>query len=91
MQVTGPLGGVTRLTWEGNLLTGMTDPEGVRLTLDYDAHGDVVAITNAAEDVYRLVRDEAGRVAEAVTPSGAASRFACDLDLLHTWRGLSTH
>ena len=78
VRVTDPLGGVTRLTWEGNLLTGMTDPEGVRLTLDYDAHGDVVAITNAAGDVSRLVRDEAGRVVEAVTPSGAVTRFAYD-------------
>ncbi|WP_314719894.1 DUF6531 domain-containing protein [uncultured Actinomyces sp.] len=78
VRVTDPEGGVTCLTWEGNLLTSMTDPEGVSVSLAYDSHGDVVAITSALGDTSRLVRDDAGNVVEAVTPSGAVTCFTYD-------------
>ncbi|HHU39598.1 MAG TPA: type IV secretion protein Rhs [Propionibacterium sp.] len=71
-------GGVTRFVWDGNLLTSITDPTGVTVTHTYDAHGDLVATTDAEGHSARLERDGAGRVTAAVTPSGHRTTFAYD-------------
>ena len=76
--VTDPEGGVSRLTWDGNLLTEVVDPAGVRVGLGHDARGDLVSATNGAGDVARLVRDDAGRVVTAVTPLGHRTEYRYD-------------
>ncbi|TBT83212.1 type IV secretion protein Rhs [Propioniciclava sinopodophylli] len=76
--MTDAEGGVTRFTWDGNLLTGITDPTGVTVTHTYDAHGDLVATTDADGNTARLERDDAGRVTAAITPAGHRTTFAYD-------------
>ena len=76
--ITDPEGGVTRLWWDGSLLTRLEDPTGVTVSLAYDAHGDLTSVTDAAGGVHRLVRDEAGRIVSAVTPLGHATSFRYD-------------
>lgn len=71
-------GGVTTLAWDGNLLTAITDPAGVTVTHTYDAHGDLVATTDADGNAARLERDDAGRVTAAITPSGHRTTFSYD-------------
>ena len=76
--ITDPEGGVTRLWWDGSLLTRLEDPTGVTVSLAYDAHGDLTSVTDAAGGVHRLVRDEAGRIVSAVTPLGHTTSFRYD-------------
>lgn len=73
-----PEGGTTRLDWDGNLLTAVTDPTGVRLSFDHDARGDLVAVTDAAGATARIERDALGRATAAVTPEGHRTTFAYD-------------
>lgn len=68
--LTDATGGVTRFEWDGNLLTGVVDPTGVRVTHAYDDHGDLVATTDAEGHTALLERDASGRVVAATTPSG---------------------
>lgn len=74
--VLDPLGGRTELEWQDGQLAQVTDPVGVRVGFEYDSFGDLVATRNAAGDVARIVRDQAGRPVKAVTPSGAETRFS---------------
>lgn len=70
-----PEGGITQFTWDGTLLTSVTDPTGVVIAFTYDRFGDLVATTNAAGESARLERDALGRVTAAVTPLGARTTF----------------
>ncbi|MDI2033286.1 DUF6531 domain-containing protein [Paenarthrobacter nitroguajacolicus] len=76
--VVDPLGGRTVLAWRDGLLTQVTDPAGVTIGFEYDRFGDLTATRNAAGDVARIVRDQAGRPVTAVSPSGAEARFVYD-------------
>ncbi|HEY9290710.1 MAG TPA: DUF6531 domain-containing protein, partial [Microlunatus sp.] len=76
--VVDPEGGRTELEWSDGLLRRISDPTGVELRYDYDAHGDLVATTDADGQVARLERDEIGRVVAAVTPSGNRTSYAFD-------------
>ena len=76
--ITDPEGAITRLNWEGGLLTRLEDPTGVIVRLSYDEHGELTSITNAVGDTARLERDGAGRVVAAATPLGHRTRFAYD-------------
>lgn len=72
--ITDPMGGVTTMVWRDNLLTEVTDPEGVRLRLEYDAHGDLSALIDADGGRAVLEHDAAGRVTRIVTPAGSRVR-----------------
>lgn len=74
--IIDPEGGRTELVWDHGLLQQITDPTGVVVRFGYDAHGDLVATTDAHDNTARLERDPAGRVTAAVTPSGARTTFA---------------
>ena len=76
--ITDPMGGVTTMVWRDNLLTEITDPEGVRLRLEYDAHGDLSALIDADGGRAVLEHDAAGRVTRIVTPAGSATSFEYD-------------
>lgn len=76
--VVDPLGGRTELQWRDGLLTQVTDPVGVTIGFEYDDFGDLTATRNAAGDVARIIRDQAGRPVTAVSPSGAETRFSYD-------------
>ena len=76
--ITDPMGGVTTMVWRDNLLTEVTDPEGVRLRLEYDAHGDLSALIDADGGRAVLEHDAAGRVTRIVTPAGSATSFEYD-------------
>ena len=54
---------------EDGLLTRVTDPTGRCTALDYDAFGDVVAVTNGAGERTRLERDGAERVTTSINLS----------------------
>ncbi|WP_375430763.1 DUF6531 domain-containing protein [uncultured Friedmanniella sp.] len=68
-------GGVTRLVWQDGLLTEVTDPVGVVVRFRYDVFGDLMTVTDAAGGVARTVRDAAGRVTAALTPSGQRTQY----------------
>ena len=76
--IVDPEGGRTELTWAGGVLTRLVDATGVGVDLDYDVHGDLVAVTDGAGGRARLVRDEAGRVTHAVTPMGHRTTYHYD-------------
>lgn len=73
-----PSGGRTTMVWDGNLLAEITDPTDVVLQFSYDIHGDLIATTNAVGNTARLERDDAGRVTDAVTPSGHRTTYSFD-------------
>ncbi len=76
--IIDPEGGRTELTWDGAQLRQVIDPAGVRLRFGYDHHGDLVSVTDAADNRARLERDAGGRVTAAITPSGARTTFHYD-------------
>lgn len=71
-------GGITRMVWDAGLLVEATDPTGVRVSFEYDRHGDLIASTDGAGNVTRVVRDECGRPVQTVTPLGARTCFEYD-------------
>lgn len=76
--VVDPEGGRTTLDWHRGLLQEIVDPTGVRVRFSYDAHGELVATTDALGRSARLERDAAGRVTAAITPSGARTTYCYD-------------
>ena len=78
LTITDPMGGVTTMVWRDNFLTEVIDPEGVRLRLEYDAHGDLSALIDADGGRAVLEHDAAGRVTRIVTPAGSAISFEYD-------------
>ena len=74
-QIVDPCGGLTTLHWVDGLLLEAVDPEGVKVSLGYNDFGELVSVTNGVGDVFRLVRDEAGRVIQAITPLGNTTQF----------------
>jgi len=76
--MTDPEGGRTHLSWTDDLLTRLTDPTGVTVTMAYDAHGDLVSTTDALGNTARLERDPVGRITAATSPGG--HRTTCTYD-----------
>ncbi|WP_264356271.1 DUF6531 domain-containing protein [Pseudarthrobacter sp. MM222] len=76
--ILDPLGGRTELEWRNGQLVRVVDPAGVAIGFEYDGYGDLVSTRNAAGDVARIVRDQAGRPVAALSPSGAETRFGYD-------------
>ena len=77
-RIIDPEGGETVLQWDEGLLVRIVDPEGVVTRFDYDAFGDLTAITDALEHTTRFERDAAGRVTETVSPAGSTTRWEYD-------------
>src|SRR5699024_5042114 len=73
-----PMGGRTELSWDNGLLERVVDPEGVTLSFSYDDHGDLIGVTNALGDTATLVRDQAGRIVEAISPPRAPAKYRYD-------------
>jgi RHS repeat-associated protein len=71
-------GGVTRLTVRDGLVREIEDPDGVKLSFDFDADGNLVSATDAEGNTARLERDGAGRVTAAVSALGRRTTFAHD-------------
>ncbi|WP_161606232.1 DUF6531 domain-containing protein [Microlunatus speluncae] len=76
--IIDPEGGRTELDWDDSLLRRVVDPTGVQVRFGYDEFGDLISVTNAADNVARLERDATGRVTAAITPSGARTSFHFD-------------
>ncbi|XTR53030.1 DUF6531 domain-containing protein [Pseudarthrobacter sp. So.54] len=76
--ILDPLGGRTELQWRNGQLARVIDPAGVAVGFEYDGFGDLVSTRNAAGDVARIIRDQAGRPVAALSPSGAETRFTYD-------------
>ena len=77
-EVTDPEGGVTRMTVQGGLVRRIVDPDGVELSFEFDADGNIVASIDADGNVARVERDAAGRPVAAVTPLGHRTTFTYD-------------
>ena len=78
VRVTDPCGGVTCLEWKDGLLLRATNPVGVSLRFSYDHHADLVSIENAHGEASHLIRDDAGRIVETISPGGVTTRFGYD-------------
>ena len=77
-RIVDVFGGETTMVWHNGLLMSVTDPTGVQVTMSYDRFGELISTTNAAGDVARLQRDEAGRISVAVSPSGNHTEYHYD-------------
>jgi len=77
-EVVDAEGGVARRTVQGGLLRRSIDPDGVTVDFEYDADGNVVAVTDGDGNTVRLERDAAGRVIAEVTPLGRRSAYFYD-------------
>src|SRR4051812_14611758 len=71
-------GGVTRMTVRDGLVHAIVDPDGVELRFGFDADGNLVTATDAAGNVARLERNDAGVVIAAVSPLGRRTTFVPD-------------
>ncbi len=78
VQITDAEGGVTRLEVRDGLVRRIADPDGVELSFEFDAGGEIVAAIDAEGAVARLERDAAGLVIAAVTPLGRRTTFTHD-------------
>ena len=78
VRVTDPCGGVTCLEWKDGLLLRATNPVGVSMRFSYDHHADLVSIENAHGEASHLIRDDAGRIVETISPGGVTTRFGYD-------------
>jgi RHS repeat-associated protein len=78
VRVTDAEGGVTRLDVSDGLVRRVVDPDGVELSFEFDAGGEIVAAIDADGNVARLERDAAGLVVAAVTPLGRRTTFSHD-------------
>jgi RHS repeat-associated protein len=76
--ITDPLGGRTELTWHDGLLVRAVDQTGVVFSQQHDAHGELVAVTNAVGDTVRIERDTVGRVTAVVSATGARTEYRYD-------------
>lgn len=78
VRVTDPCGGVTVAEWKDGLLLRATNPVGVSLRFSYHHHAELVRVEDAHGEASRLIRDEAGRIVETISPGGATTRFSYD-------------
>lgn len=72
------VGGVTRLSWDRGLLTGLVDPEGVGVSFGYNSFGELVGVSNGLGDTWSVERDGVGRVTALVSPLGGVWRYEYD-------------
>jgi RHS repeat-associated protein len=74
-EVTDAAGGITRIRVVDGCVRELIDPDGVRILIDVDVDGELVAMTDASGATARLERDAAGQVVGAVTPLGRRTEF----------------
>lgn len=77
-RVVDALGGVTELNWEGGLLTSLTGPEGVSMTLNYDEFGNLISFADQEGNTTSFTYTAAGHLAQVTTPLGLTTSFTHD-------------
>ena len=77
-RVVDALGGVTELSWEGGLLTSLTGPEGVSMTLNYDEFGNLTSFADQEGNTTSFTYTAAGHLAQVTTPLGLTTSFTHD-------------
>ena len=77
-RVVDALGGVTELNWEGGLLTSLTGPEGVSMTLNYDEFGNLTSFADQEGNTTSFTYTAAGHLAQVITPLGLTTSFTHD-------------
>ena len=77
-RVVDALGGVTELNWEGGLLTSLTGPEGVSMTLNYDEFGNLTSFADQEGNTTSFTYTAAGHLAQVTTPLGLITSFTHD-------------
>lgn len=77
-RVVDALGGVTELNWEGGLLTSLTGPEGVSMTLNYDEFGNLTSFADQEGNITSFTYTAAGHLAHVTTPLGLTTSFTHD-------------
>ena len=77
-RVVDALGGVTELNWEGGLLTSLTGPEGVSMTLNYDEFGNLTSFADQEGNTTSFTYTAAGHLAQVITPLGLITSFTHD-------------
>ena len=77
-RVVDALGGVTELNWEGGLLTSLTGPEGVSMTLNYDEFGNLTSFADQEGNTTSFTYTAAGHLAQVTTPLGFTTSFTHD-------------
>ena len=77
-RVVDALGGVTELNWEGGLLTSLTGPEGVSMTLNYDEFGNLTSFADQEGNTTSFTYTAAGHLTQVTTPLGLTTSFTHD-------------
>lgn len=77
-RIVDALGGVTELNWEGGLLTSLTGPEGVSMTLNYDEFGNLTSFADQEGNTTSFTYTAAGHLAQVTTPLGLTTSFTHD-------------
>jgi RHS repeat-associated protein len=77
-QITGPDGGVTRVTAANGLVTAQTDADGSVMTWAYDPAGNLVSFTNPLGGISLFSYDPAGNRTQAASPSGRTTAWTYD-------------
>lgn len=77
-RVVDALGGVTELNWEGGLLTSLTGPEGVSMTLNYDEFGNLTSFADQEGNTISFTYTAAGHLTQVTTPLGLTTSFTHD-------------
>lgn len=77
-QITDPLGGITRLSWQDGLLQHVADPVEVSADLDYDDAGNLAEVRDGLGHRTRFEWDEAGRLIRITSPLGSQTHYEWD-------------
>jgi RHS repeat-associated protein len=68
--IEDPEGGLTRAEVRDGLVHRVVDPDGVTVTFEHDAYGQVVAATDGTGSTHRYEWDAAGNLVAVVSPLG---------------------
>ena len=78
VQQTSPFGRVTHYTYQVPGATVIADDRGVRQAMVHDRRGNLTAVVDTDGSAMRLTYDDADRVVEVVSKSGATWRYVFD-------------
>ena len=78
VRLADPHGTTVTMSWDRGLLRHLTDATGASISVDYDKHGQIMAITNGVGATWQISHDEAGQISQILTPLGYRTEMTHD-------------